>query len=57
MTLILGNCNEKLKELATASVAVVYLDPPFFNQKGHSLRARDNQNEYSFADKWETALC
>ena len=33
---------------------LVYLDPPFFTQKTHSLSTRDNSIEFSFEDKWSS---
>jgi len=50
--LLLGNCKEILKSIESNSVDLVYMDPPFFTQKEHSLLNRDNTMEYSFSDKW-----
>lgn len=36
------------------SVQMVYLDPPFFTNKHHSLSTRDNSTEYSFSDNWNS---
>lgn len=52
MTLILGDAREKLKDLVDASVDLVYLDPPYYTQRTHTLRTRDNSKEYSFEDTW-----
>lgn len=52
MTVLQGNCQEILGTLAPESVDLVYLDPPFFTQKTHSLSTRDLTTEFSFADKW-----
>ena len=52
MTILLGNCQEVVKTLAAESIDLVYLDPPFFTQKTHSLITRDNSKEFSFEDKW-----
>ena len=30
----------------------MYLDPPFYTQKTHSLSTRDRRKQYSFNDKW-----
>jgi site-specific DNA-methyltransferase (adenine-specific) len=54
MTLIQGDCIQKLIEITANSVDLVYLDPPFFSQREHSLRTRDNQTVYSFDDKWNS---
>ncbi len=54
MTLILGNSLEKLKDLNNETVDLVYLDPPYFTQKTHSLKTRDNSKQYEFEDVWES---
>lgn len=54
MNLQLGNCVELLSKIEAASVQLVYLDPPFFTQKFHSLKTRDNSAEYGFSDKWNS---
>lgn len=50
----LGDCRKVLKEMHTEIVDLVYLDPPFFTQKEHSLTTRDNLNQYSFNDKFSS---
>jgi integrase len=40
--------------IGDGSVQLVYLDPPFFTQKEHSLRTRDNSAVYSFEDRWSS---
>jgi site-specific DNA-methyltransferase (adenine-specific) len=52
MTVLHGNSQEVIGTLSPESVDLVYLDPPFFTQKNHSLLTRDNLTEFSFADKW-----
>jgi site-specific DNA-methyltransferase (adenine-specific) len=54
MKVLQGNCQEILKTLSHESVDLVYLDPPFFTQKTHSLVTRDNSTEFSFEDKWSS---
>lgn len=54
MAILLGDCLTKLKDIQTESVDLIYLDPPFFTQKVHSLKNRDNTKEYSFEDKWSS---
>ena len=54
MTVLHGNCQEILETLSPESVDLVYLDPPFFTQKTHSLSTRDNSTEFSFEDKWSS---
>jgi site-specific DNA-methyltransferase (adenine-specific) len=52
--IILGNCIEKLQEIPTNKVDLVYFDPPFFTQKKHSLSNRDNSKTFAFDDKYES---
>src|SRR3989304_4714510 len=54
MTVLHGNCQELIGTLSAESVDLVYLDPPFFTQKTHSLVTRDNSTEFSFEDKWSS---
>ena len=54
MSVICGNNLEILPTLDDESFQLVYLDPPFFTQKTHSLITRDNTAEYSFSDNWES---
>ena len=54
MKVICGNNLKVLPNLRDESVQLVYLDPPFFTQKNHSLAARDNSAEYSFSDCWNS---
>jgi len=49
-----GDCKEIFKSIETESVDMVYLDPPFFTQKMHNLKTRDNSTEYIFSDCWES---
>lgn len=47
-----ANCLDKLPELPSNSIAVIYCDPPFFTQKKHRLTTRDNTQQYEFSDSW-----
>lgn len=49
-----GDCLEILGDFADEYVDLIYLDPPFFTQKTHSLRTRDRKREFSFADVWSS---
>ncbi len=49
-----GDCLEVLGDLPKESVDLIYLDPPFFTQKTHTLRTRDREREFSFADSWSS---
>lgn len=52
--IIQGNCCEVLRDFATASIDLVYLDPPYFTQKKHSLLAKDKTKKYEFDDKFSS---
>lgn len=49
-----GNCIEKLKEMETDKVDLIYFDPPFFTQRKHSLSNKDNSKKYEFDDKYNS---
>ncbi len=54
MSVLHGDCLTVLPTIGDESVQLVYLDPPFFTQKDHSLRTRDNSAVYSFEDRWSS---
>lgn len=47
-----GDCLQELSRLGTATVDLVYLDPPFFTNKSHCLVTRDRSKKFSFGDLW-----
>ncbi len=49
-----GDCLEVVKGLTAASVGLVYVDPPFFTQKTHSLVTRDRVTTFQFSDEWKS---
>lgn len=49
-----GDCLEVVRGLAAESVDLVYVDPPFFTQKTHSLVTRDRATRFEFSDEWES---
>jgi len=51
--LLLGDCLEKMNEIADSSVDLVYLDPPFFTERKHKLKNRQRTKEFSFDDIWK----
>lgn len=53
-TIYHGDCIEKLKEIESDKVDLVYFDPPFFTQRRHSLSNKDNSKIYEFDDKYES---
>jgi site-specific DNA-methyltransferase (adenine-specific) len=50
---IKGDCRDVLQVWPENSVDLVYLDPPYFTQKTHSLKTRDLSEEYQFDDIWD----
>lgn len=50
----LGDCLEIMQGLKENSIDMVYLDPPFFTNKKHSLSSRDRVLHYSFDDIWDS---
>jgi site-specific DNA-methyltransferase (adenine-specific) len=49
-----GDCLEVVRGLAGESVDLVYVDPPFFTQKMHSLVTRDRTTKFEFSDEWKS---
>ena len=49
-----GDCLDELKNIDEGSIDLIYLDPPFFTQTVQKSKTRDNKQEYSFDDKWES---
>ncbi|MFI0398423.1 MAG: DNA-methyltransferase [Thiolinea sp.] len=47
-----GDCLDVMKDMADKSVDLIYLDPPFFTKRKHSLSSRDRSSHYSFDDLW-----
>ena len=47
-----GDCLEILETIEKGSIDLIYLDPPFFTKKKHSLKTRDRTKEFSFDDIW-----
>jgi site-specific DNA-methyltransferase (adenine-specific) len=47
-----GDCLVVLDNLEQNSVDLVYLDPPFFTNKVHSLGNRERSKRFSFEDFW-----
>jgi site-specific DNA-methyltransferase (adenine-specific) len=51
-----GDCLEAVGGLASESVDLVYVDPPFFTQKTHSLVTRDGVTRFEFSDEWPSRV-
>lgn len=49
-----GDCLEVVRGLEAGSVDLVYVDPPFFTQKTHSLVTRDRSTKFEFSDQWKS---
>ena len=50
--IIHGDCLDKLRSIEQSSVDLVYLDPPFFTEKVHTLKNKERTKEFSFDDSW-----
>lgn len=50
--LMLGDCEASMALLPSGSIDLIYLDPPFFTQKTHSLAPRSRDAEFKFDDIW-----
>jgi site-specific DNA-methyltransferase (adenine-specific) len=53
-TVFIGDCLKVLNTLDANSIDLVYMDPPFFTRKDHSLLTRDRLKEFKFTDTWES---
>lgn len=49
-----GDSWNEASNLASNSVDLVYVDPPFFTQKIHSLVTRDRTKTFKFSDEWKS---
>ncbi len=49
-----GDCLEVMKGITNKSIDMVYLDPPFFTNRKHTLTSPDRKSEYSFDDIWDS---
>ncbi len=51
--IIHGDCLTELKNIASESIDLIYVDPPFFTQKKQKLISRKTGQIYSFNDTWK----
>ena len=51
-----GDCFDVLATIDRRSIDLIYLDPPFFTEKKHSLKNRERTKEFSFNDKWGSSI-
>lgn len=49
---ILGDSLVTMKGIKSASIDLVYLDPPFFTNRHHFAVTRDRTKKFSFSDVW-----
>lgn len=47
-----GDCIEQMGRIEKKSIDLIYLDPPFFTEKKHTLQNRERTKEFSFDDIW-----
>jgi len=47
-----GDCLEEMKSIEKNSIDLIYLDPPFFTERKHTLKNRERNKEFSFDDIW-----
>ncbi len=52
--IICADCLKEMKKMGSDSIDLIYIDPPFFTQREHSQKTRDNSKEYKFEDKWNS---
>lgn len=51
-----GDCLNIMDSLSPDSIDLIYLDPPFFTKKTHTLKPRDRNLVFSFDDIWSSDL-
>lgn len=50
--IIAGDCLDKMGSIEACSIDLIYLDPPFFTERKHTLKNRERTKEFSFDDSW-----
>ncbi|HKM15146.1 MAG TPA: DNA methyltransferase [Marinospirillum sp.] len=50
--ILYGDCLDKMKLIESNSIDLIYLDPPFFTEKVHTLKNRERTKKFSFCDNW-----
>lgn len=51
-TILNGDCLDQMRHIEKNSIDLIYLDPPFFTERKHTLKNRDRTKEFSFDDSW-----
>ncbi len=54
--LIWGDCLHVMRQIPSASVDLVYIDPPFFSNRVYNVIWGDQNEERSFSDIWKGGL-
>lgn len=52
-TLINDDSLNVMKKIDDNQIDAIYLDPPFYTQDIQKLSSRENEEEYSFCDRWD----
>lgn len=52
--ILFGDCLDQMKSIEQSSIDLIYLDPPFFTERKHTLKNRERTKEFSFDDSWES---
>ena len=47
-----GDCIDVMDSLESESIDLIYLDPPFFTEKKHTLKNKARTTEFTFMDIW-----
>lgn len=47
-----GDCINEMEQIEKSSINLIYLDPPFFTERKHTLKSKDRTKEFSFDDTW-----
>lgn len=50
-----GDCIDEMENIEKNSINLIYLDPPFFTERKHTLKSKDRTKEFSFDDTWGTS--
>jgi site-specific DNA-methyltransferase (adenine-specific) len=51
-TVLNGDCLDQMRSIEPCSIDLIYLDPPFFTERKHTLKNRERTKEFSFDDSW-----
>ncbi|UJF24459.1 hypothetical protein L0B52_09040 [Suttonella sp. R2A3] len=51
-TILNGDCLDEMRSIEESSIDLIYLDPPFFTERKHTLMNRERTKEFSFDDSW-----